>query len=296
MASLIEVRKKIQSVQNTKKITQAMQLVAASRMKGFQRRALSSRAFATDLLQLLNGRQEILAETAYGEARTEGKTLFVLLSSDKGLCGALNAKLFRALIQNPIWKSTPRDQQMVITIGRKAAEAARNEGIEVVESFEGIKETFEPLVALDIVHHIVSHWTNKSCKAIHVIAPEYVNPFVFNTTVKQYLPFTEEMLKSHNLPTLGETATTDHLYEPSQERVIEALTLQVVQSLMTQAFFELKASEYSSRMVAMKNATESAGEQVRSLTTVYNKARQATITQQLAELAGAISAMEQTTL
>ncbi len=296
MASLIEVRKKIQSVQNTKKITQAMQLVAASRMKGFQRKALSSRAYATDLLQLLNGRQDALAETAYGEARTEGKTLFVLLSSDKGLCGALNAKLFRALIQNPIWKSTPRDQQMVITIGRKAAEAARNEGIEVIEAFEGIKETFEPLVALDIVHRIVSHWTNESCKAIHVIAPEYVNPFVFNTTVKQYLPFTEEMLKSHNLPTLGETATTDHLYEPSQERVIEALTLQVVQSLMTQSFFELKASEYSSRMVAMKNATESAGEQVRSLTTVYNKARQATITQQLAELAGAISAMEQTTL
>lgn len=296
MASLIEVRKKIQSVQNTKKITQAMQLVAASRMKGFQRKALSSRAYATDLLKLLNERQELLAETAYGEARTEGKTLFVLLSSDKGLCGALNAKLFRALIQNPTWKSTPRDQQLVITIGRKAAEAARNEGIEVVEAFEGIKETFEPMVALELVHSIVSRWDTGQCKAIYLIAPEYVNPFVFNTTVKQYLPFTEEMLKSHNLPTLGETATTEHLYEPSQERVIEALTLQVVQSLMTQAFFELKASEYSSRMVAMKNATESAGEQVRSLTTVYNKARQATITQQLAELAGAISAMEQTTL
>lgn len=296
MASLIEVRKKIQSVQNTKKITQAMQLVAASRMKGFQRKALSSRAYATDLLKLLNERQELLAETAYGETRTEGKTLFVLLSSDKGLCGALNAKLFRALIQNPTWKSTPRDQQLVITIGRKAAEAARNEGIEVVEAFEGIKETFEPMVALELVHSIVSRWDTGQCKAIYLIAPEYVNPFVFNTTVKQYLPFTEEMLKSHNLPTLGETATTDHLYEPSQERVIEALTLQVVQSLMTQSFFELKASEYSSRMVAMKNATESAGEQVRSLTTVYNKARQATITQQLAELAGAISAMEQTTL
>jgi len=104
------------------------------------------------------------------------------------------------------------------------------------------------------------------------------------------------MLKSHALPQQDAVSTRDHLYEPSQERVIEALTLQVIQSLMTQSFFELKASEYSSRMVAMKNATESAGEQVRSLTTVYNKARQASITQQLAELAGAISAMEQSTL
>ncbi|HPF95163.1 MAG TPA: ATP synthase F1 subunit gamma [bacterium] len=296
MASLIEVRKKIQSVQNTKKITQAMQLVAASRMKGFQRKALSSRAYATDLLQLLQSRQEALSESPYGEDRKEGKTLFVLLSSDKGLCGALNAKLFRAFLQSPAWKATPRDQQLVITIGRKAAEAARNEGIQVIEAFEGIKETFEPLVALELVKSIMAYWDDKSCKAIHLIAPEYVNPFVFNTTVKQYLPFTDEMLKSHALPQQGTVSTSDHLYEPSQERVIEALTLQVIQSLMTQSFFELKASEYSSRMVAMKNATESAGEQVRSLTTVYNKARQASITQQLAELAGAISAMEQSTL
>ena len=296
MASLIEVRKKIQSVQNTKKITQAMQLVAASRMKGFQRKALSSRAYATDLLQLLQARQETLRESGYGELRTEGKTLFVLLSSDKGLCGALNAKLFKTLVQSPVWKATPRDQQLVITIGRKAAEAARNEGIQVVEAFSGIKETFEPLVALELVQRILAYWENGSCKAIHLIAPEYVNPFVFNTKVKQYLPFTDEMLATHALSKTETAAVTDHLYEPSQERVIEALMAQVVQSLMTQAFFELKASEYSSRMVAMKNATESAGEQVRTLTTAYNKARQASITQQLAELAGAISAMEQSTL
>lgn len=291
MASLIEVRKKIQSVQNTRKITQAMQLVAASRMKGFQRKAMSTRAYANGLLGLLAQNGEALRETPHGEIRETGKVLFVLMTSDKGLCGALNTRLIRELFTSETWKAN-QENALLVTIGRKSREAARRLNVPVAKAFEGIQENLEPLSALEMVNGILGHWDRREVKEVHLIAPEYVNPFVFHVRMKAYLPLTPALLQSHGLPVAESSGTGEALYEPSLERVAEALALQIVQSLFTHAFFELKASEYSSRMVAMKNATDAATELGRTLSIEYNKARQAKITQELAEISGAVAAME----
>lgn len=292
MASLIEVRKKIQSVSNTRKITQAMELVAASRMKSFQRNAMSIRAYAHGLLELLLQNGQSIKELSYAEKREEGATLFVLITSDKGLCGAMNARLVRELFQSTAWNDLPEQKRLLITVGRKSHDAARKFNAPVAHAYQGVKEDLDALGALEIVDTIIGYFDRKECREVRLIAPEYVNPFTFHTRMKTYLPLSAEMLVDHGLMDQAPEAIPEPVQEPSPERVAEALVGQLVQMLFTQAFFELKATEYSSRMVAMKNATEAAKELGRNLTLAYNKARQAKITQELAEISGAVAAME----
>jgi F-type H+-transporting ATPase subunit gamma len=293
MAFLIDIKKKIVSVQGTRKITQAMELVAASRMKAFQRKALATRAYAKVLVGGLNGARAAWDELSFSEKRANGKTLFVVVTSDKGLCGSLNQQLIRTLLREPRWNALGAGEKLLITIGRKSYEAMAARGIEVAKRFEGLKEDMRPLDALVIVDEILARWTSGEVKDVYFVQPEYVNAFTTRVQVRQYLPFGPDMIATHlDEAELAQTAApTETIYEPSREALIEALSAQLLEALFTQAFFELKASEYSSRMVAMKHATEAAGDMIKSLTLEYNKARQAAITQQLAELAGAGAAM-----
>ncbi|MCK9361012.1 ATP synthase F1 subunit gamma [Patescibacteria group bacterium] len=294
MAFLIDIKKKIQSVQGTRKITQAMELVAASRMKAFQRRALATRAYAGALLEGLHQSRAEWAELPLAEKRAEGKTLFIVVTSDKGLCGSLNQQQIRALFRDERWNALNPDERMLFTIGRKSAEACIARGVKPERRFDGLKEDFKPLDALVIVHEILSLWNAKEIKQVIMVAPEYVNAFTTRVRVKTYLPFGHEMIESHlNEDALrgGTEFGPSVITEPERETVIEKLSFQLLEALVTHAFYELKASEYSSRMVAMKHATEAAGDMIKALTLEYNKARQAAITQQLAELAGAGAAM-----
>ncbi|HVM90878.1 MAG TPA: ATP synthase F1 subunit gamma [Verrucomicrobiae bacterium] len=293
MAFLIDIKKKIVSVQGTRKITQAMELVAASRMKAFQRKAVASRAYAKALVAGLDEAAAAWGDLSFAEKREKGKTLFVIVTSDKGLCGSLNQQLIRTLLREPRWNALGADQKLLFTIGRKSYEAMAARGIPVEKRFEGLKEDMRPLDALAIVHQIVQRWTAGEVKDVLFVQPEYVNAFTTRVLVKQYLPFSADMIATH----LGASDLSKHeadpelFFEPSREELIDKLAAQLLEALFTQAFFELKASEYSSRMVAMKHASEAAGDMIKALTLEYNKARQAAITQQLAELAGAGAAM-----
>lgn len=294
--SLIEVKNKIQSTKNTKKITKAMQLVAANKMKHFQKKAFASREYSWRLLEsleLLHGNYKNLS---FGEERTEGAVLFVLITSDKGLCGALNTRLGKELFESKAWNDLQPEERMLITIGKKSKLTAQRLGIPIAKSFEGIFEDMDPFNSLKLVSRIVHFWEEKLVKKIILVSPHYINPFDIKTTQKQYLPFSQEMLSSQfewrdAYQTEGEKMSIpEDLLEPSEDRLLEVLATQLVNALFVQAFFELKASEYSSRMVAMKKATEAAEEMIDDLTLAYNKARQAKITQELAELAAGSAA------
>ena len=298
MASLVEVKSKIQSTRNTKKITKAMQLVAANKMKTFQKRALASRAYSTKLLETLSVSQHNIQQLAFGEKRTEGPSLFVLVTSDKGLCGALNNRLINELFKSEEWNSKSESERLLITIGKKSTQAAKRLGYPVEKSFEGIYENIQPLEALKLIEKILPFWNEGKCKEIILVSPHYVNPFLIHTTKKTYLPFSQEMIESHlqyhdEVPDVQDVSpVAEENFEPSEERLLEILGQQLVYALFLQAFYELKASEYSSRMVAMKSATEAADEMIHDLTLDYNKARQAKITQELAELAAGTAALE----
>ncbi len=294
--SLIELKKKIQATKNTKKITKAMQLVAASKMKTFQKKSASTRLYTRDLLKALRLAGLSLESTSYGKFREDGATLFVLLTSDKGLCGAMNARLLRTLYQSDEWKGLPSEKRKLITVGRKATDSAKHAGQEVLHGFAGLSEEMTPLDAVEIISKILHAWDEEGIKEVRIISPWYVNPFVFETSINTFLPLSQATVAEHLAKGSAKEEVKEELveaafFEPSQDEVVEKLAEHVVQALFIEAFFELKATEYSSRMVAMKKATEAADDQIKIFTQAFNKARQTAITQQLAELASANEAM-----
>ncbi|MDA0208446.1 MAG: ATP synthase F1 subunit gamma [bacterium] len=299
MSSLLEIKKKIKATKGTKKITKAMQLVAASKMKTFQKRSLTARDFTERLLAGLRLTGKSLDDTRYGEVRESGKTLFVLMTSDKGLCGSMNTKLIRSLWRSDDWKQTPEHARMLITVGKKAAEAARIEGVETAANFTGLKEQIDALESLKVIEAILTPWETGEVKRVVLVASEYVNPFVFHVRSRTFLPLRKDGLQELFMREEARTDAPEEapetldaaFFEPGPEQAAETLAEQTVQSLFLQAFLELKATEYSSRMVAMKKATEAADDRIKTLTNLFNKARQASITQQLSELASANEAM-----
>lgn len=305
MASLLETRKKIRSIAQTKKITKAMQLVSASKMKVFQKRAVSSRQYAWDLLSELEQYVHREALSSYMEHRKIGKHLFILYSSDKGLCGPLNTKLLKALFASKAWQETVPKDRLIFTFGKKAHDFCVYNKIPVEKNFKGIKERMTLIDALEFLNPILEYWNTGKVKQISMIAPHYKSTLVFYPVVKTYLPFSFSMLeeqlhvegKRPLLQPLKPHLTKEEeedlmIYEPTKELVLQRLLEQIIHLLFMQAFLELKASEYSSRMMAMQNATDNAQEIIENLTLQYNKARQSKITQELSEMAGTMTAME----
>lgn len=299
MAPLIEIKKQIKSVTNTRKITKAMQLVAASKTRKFQTRALASRSYVEELLNTLMNNLSSDMTSVYTEERTTGPTLFVIYTSDKGLCGALNNKLLKSLFKSEAWTSKSKSERLLITIGKKSSEFAKSNNIPVVKHFTGIPEQINSFDAIEVIDSILELWREGNCKEVIFVAPHYKNSFTFYPVHKQFLPFSKGMLKTHSgvdmeaeTKNFDKTTSDFMLYEPSQEVAAIRLHELIVEALFLQAFLELKAAEYSSRMMAMKNATEAADKMIDDLSLVFNKARQQAITQQIAELAGAAAAFE----
>ena len=295
--SILEIKKKIGGVKNTKKITKAMQLVAASKMQQFQRKAQSTRSFSMDLIKSLYN-QCPDQKSKYTTLKDTPNTLFVLYTSDKGLCGPLNTKLINTLFRSNKWNDLPPENQFLITIGKKATEYARTRKIEAVATFPLLPERLDSIDALDVIDVILDAYETKNISRVYFICPHYHNSFTNYPVVKQFLPFSKEMISSHleskseeevaNLKSAGVMS----YYPQSPSLVLDHMYRQIVSALFMQAFMELKASEYSNRMIAMKNATDSADNMIKDLTRTYNKARQGAITQEIAELIGARAAME----
>lgn len=299
MASLLDIKKRIGSVKNTRKITKAMQLVAASKMQKFQKKAMSARGYMWDLLGLLEQYVGSDVQSDLTQKREHGKLLFVLYTSDKGLCGSLNGQLIRTLMKSDIWNNTPESDRMLITVGKKATEYARANDIPVEKSFRGLPEQLEMMDALEVIDALLEYWNSGDVREIQFVVPHYKNSFTFYPKLKTFLPFSVDMVETY-LQEEEEfeakekpTHTTDFIYfEPSQERVFEMLYQQIVETAFIQSFLELKASEYSSRMIAMQSATDAAGKVIENLTRTYNKTRQQAITQQLSEIVAAGEAIQ----
>jgi F-type H+-transporting ATPase subunit gamma len=292
MASLLEIKKKIGGVKNTRKITKAMQLVAASKMQYFQKRAMSLNGFINGLTDLLESNLQGEGKSMYTQTPKSDKVLFVLYTSDKGLCGALNNKLLSTFSNSKEWNDTPEKNRLLVTIGKKSNEFAKRRGIPVEEYLTGFSEKLETLESLNLVDKILQIWKDQRVKQVIFINPHFKNSFTYYPVIKQYLPLNQEMLKTQVTEREVDLNKADIVFEPSEEHLTEKLHEMIVQSFFMQSFIELKAAEYSSRMLAMKNATDAADKIIKNLTLSYNKARQQAITQQIAELVGATAAIQ----
>ncbi len=297
MANLRDIRRRIKSVKNTRQITRAMQLVSSSKMKRAQDSALAGRAYAHLLADLLNTVSEKLrlagTEISHPyfqkrEIKTRG---IIVYSTDKGLCGPLNANLLRKIALEV------KGPAKFITVGRKATQALARSGRDLLADFSiadgaGFNE-LRPLLRLAL-----DAFNNGEIDTLELAYPRYVNVLVQEPVIRKLLPVVDldeilEQINSHVGESGGGTSTPDTrqmLFEPSIDDVLEGLPDLYVKILAHQYLLEARASEHCARMVAMKAATDNASKLVDDLTLEYNKARQAAITQEILEIAAASAA------
>jgi F-type H+-transporting ATPase subunit gamma len=286
MASLRDIRRRIKSVKNTRQITKALELVAASKMKKAQQAALAGRPYVNlmaDMLAALAGRVEDIFEHPFLVKRTVKTRGLLLVTTDIGLAGALNANLFKAVTDI----KTPAK---FVAVGRKGAQFLARTRRDLVADFS-ISDRVPFADVKTVVEFMVKMYLEGTIDTIEVIYSRYKNTLVQEPTVRPLLPLTNvrEFIAQNRSNGDGVKFTDDRdmLFEPDVKSVLEALLPFYINRWVYQMILSAKASEHSARMVAMKTAKDNATKLVGDLTLEYNKARQAGITQEILEIAAA---------
>jgi F-type H+-transporting ATPase subunit gamma len=281
-----EIRNQIKSIKNTQKITSAMEMVAASKMRKAQEAMQLGKPYATNIRNVVshiaNANPEYRHD--YMAERPVKRVGFIVISTDRGLCGGLNINLFKATV-NAMKSFHDQDIKAdICTIGAKGASFFNNFGGNVVASVRGIGE--KPAVAdvIGAVKVMLDSYMSHSIDRLFLVSNEFVNTMTQKPIVQQLLPLPasdEKELQHH----------WDYIYEPTPKELLDGLLTRYIESLVYQAVVENNAAEQAARMIAMKNATDNAGDIIHELQLVYNKARQAAITQELSEIVSGAAAV-----
>lgn len=288
MASLRDIRKRIKSVKSSQKITGAMKMVAASKLRRAQEAVVSARPYAMEMAGLL-GR---IAKRSQGdeaaahpllEVRAPNRVLLLVVTSDRGLCGAFNASLLRRA-ERFISENKERFETLEIaTIGRKGRDYFKKRKYPTLRDFPGVFDKLDYRKATEIAETVVKEYIASDLDAVFVLYNEFKSAISQKVTVQDMLPIVAEELP------LG--ADVDYIYEESQQAVLEALVPRYVATLVWRALLESVASEHGARMSAMDSATKNAKELCSTLTLQYNRTRQAAITRELMEIVGGAEAL-----
>ena len=286
MSGAKEIRGKIASVKNTQKITSAMELVAASKMRKAQDRMAASKPYAEKIRQvvrhLANSNPEY--KHTYMDEREVKRVGVIVVSSDRGLCGGLNINLFKKTLQlTKQWKEKGCEVDMTL-IGGKAVSFFRSVGGNVVATKTGLGD--EPAVEdlIGAVKVMLNAFESGTIDRLYLMYNDFVNTMTQTPTSIQLLPLEaskDEEYQHH----------WDYIYEPEAKEILDYLLVRFVESQVYQGVVENNACEQAARMVAMKSATDNAGNLINELQLVYNKARQAAITQEISEIVGGAAAV-----
>lgn len=288
MSNTTLLKRRITSVKNTKQITKAMELVAASKMRRAQEAALKSREFRNQARAILTRLRELtdVDQHPLFKQRTVKKHLFVVISSDRGLAGAYNSNVFKELLVQINLAISLGAQCKVIAIGRQGAKfASRLKNIEVEAVYDElpqhpISDDIKPLL-----ESVINMQKSKKCDAVDVIFTD------FKSSISQIVK-TERLLPAAFSETAIEPALESAIFEPSAQDVLNNISERLVEVQLWQNILEGIASEHSARMLAMKNATDNANDLIDDLTLEFNTVRQASITQELAEITGGAEAIK----
>jgi len=288
MAAGKEIRGKIKSVENTKKITKAMEMVAASKMRKAQERMRAARPYGEKIRQIAGSLGKANPEYVHPfmEVNTSKAVGYIVVTTDKGLCGGLNTNVLRMLTHKL------RDAQALgmgaqaVAIGNKGLGFLNRSGIKVVSQATQLGDTPHLESLIGPVKVLLDAYVNGEVNAIFLCFTRFINTMKQEPVVEQLLPLRAEVLKAETKHT-----SWDYIYEPDANVVIDDLLLRYVEALVYQAVAESMASEQSARMVAMKSATDNAGDVISELKLVYNKTRQAAITKELSEIVAGAAAV-----
>ena len=287
MAGAREIRTKIKSVNNTRKVTRALEMVSASKIRKAQDLMRASRPYSRAMRQVIGHLAHANVEFKHPflvERETIKRVGYVIISTDRGLCGGLNTNLFRKAISDiRTWQDKGVEVDLVC-IGQKAVQLFRRLKVNMVGSVTHLGERPQIAQLIGVIKVMLDAYSGGQIDRLQLVYNDFVNTMTQRSTIDQLLP----------LPPSSDLAGThawDYLYEPDPETVLEHVLTRYIESLVYQAVLENLASEHAARMVAMKAASDNATKAIGSLTLVYNKARQAAITQEISEIVGGAAAV-----
>jgi F-type H+-transporting ATPase subunit gamma len=287
-----EIRGKIKSVENTKKITKAMEMVAASKMRKAQERMRAARPYADKIRNITANLSRANPEYKSPYQRTGGTSKavgFIVVSTDKGLCGGLNTNILRTVTQKMKDVQTAGGTVSAVAIGNKGLGFLNRFGVPVSSHVVQLGDAPQLDKLIGPVKVMIDAFVAGKLDAVHLCFTKFINTMKQEPTVEQLLPLTASRLEQ------SEAEKTqygwDYIYEPDAPTVINELLTRYIEALVFQAVAENMASEQSARMVAMKAATDNAGSLISELKLIYNKTRQAAITKELSEIVGGAAAV-----
>ena len=300
MATLQDIRRRIRSVRNTGKITKAMELVAAARLRRAEERITQMRDYADRM-------QELTAGTARAASSLRGLTLLqqrepntvaiVALTGDRGLAGAFNGQVLRRAFTLERGLKAEGKQVRWLVVGRKGRSTLEFRRYQVDQAWTGFTERPEYSDAQAVAHQLAELYENEEIDRAVVVYNEYVSPLVQRVTEQQLLPISEEVLARGRVDEEEEEERQallgDFIYEPEPEQILERLLPVYLETEVYRSLLESSASELGARMTAMRNASSNAGDLIETLTLDLNRARQAEITQEILEVVAGADALTQ---
>ena len=288
MASGKEIRTQIGSIKNTQKITRAMEMVAASKMRKAQERMAATRPYSDkihNVIQHLAFAHPEYKHTYLQDREEKTRVGYIVVSSDRGLCGGLNNNLFRTLLKDIQSKADKGIKVDVCAIGKKASSFFSRLPVTLAAQVTQLGETPSADELIGSVKVMLNAYESGHIDSLYLVFNEFVNTMTQENKIMQLLPnkpeAPDEELKHH----------WDYIYEPDAKEVLDTLLVRYIESLVYQGVVENAACEQASRMVAMKSASDNAGDLIDDLQLVYNKARQAAITQEISEIVAGAAAV-----
>lgn len=283
-----EIRTQIGSINNTRKITSAMQLVAASKMRKAQDRMLVSQPYAQKVRSVIGHLANANAEFkhAYLQERAVKKVGFIVISTDRGLCGGLNVNLFKAVTTKAAELSEQGIESQICAVGSKGTSFFKGRGFDVIASITHVGEQPDVADLIGGVKVMIDDFEAGNIDQLYLVNNQFVNTMIQKPVLEQLLPLKPAQDDSKR------KYSWDYLYEPDAETLLNGLLTRFIESQVYQGVVENGACEQASRMMAMKNATENAGDMIDQLKLEYNKARQAAITQEISEIVGGAAAVQ----
>ncbi|MEH7095981.1 ATP synthase F1 subunit gamma [Neobacillus vireti] len=285
MASLRDIKQRITSTKKTSQITKAMEMTSAAK---WNRGVVNAKAFVPYMEKI----QEVTASIAIGskgvnhpmlKARPVKKTGYVVITSDRGLAGAFNSNVIRRVTQTIQSRHQSNDEFAIITIGRVGRDFFVKRGMNVAQEIVGVSDQPNFSDIKDLTSSTVGMFEDGTFDELYVFYNHYISAISQEVTEKKLLPLTDLTTSSK---------LTSYEFEPSAEEILEVLLPQYAESLIYGALLDSKASEHAARMTAMRNATDNAKELIKNYTLSYNRARQASITQEITEIVGGAAALE----
>lgn len=286
MASGKEIRTQISSIKSTQKITSAMEMVAASKMRKAQERMAKGKPYAKKMREVIGHLANSTPEYRhmFMEEREVKRVGYIIVSTDRGLCGGLNINLFKQAIASMKGHNNDGVEIDLCLVGAKGASFFNSYGGNVVAATRDIGE--DPLITdlIGSIKTMLDQFEQGQIDRLYLVGNEFVNTMTQQPTVDQLLPLSavEDASMKHHW---------DYIYEPDAKELLEGLLVRYIESLVYQAVVENVACEQAARMIAMKSATDNAGDLIDDLQLVYNKARQSAITQELSEIVSGAAAI-----